>query len=306
MPRPIASKPNAAKEGAMTHRTLLLTATAMLCFAANSLLCRLALAPGSIDPASFTSVRVASACAMLGLVVWLKLRRLPRLREAKPRSIAALFGYLVFFSFAYVRLDAGSGALILFGAVQLTMFVIALREGEPFPPLAWLGLSIAVSGLIWLLLPGASAPDPLGALLMALSGVCWGLFSLFARGASDPVETNATNFLGCLIPALLLNLAIAGEMHASPHGLALALASGAVASGLGYVIWYLALAGLPATRAATVQLSVPAIAAIGGVIFLSEPLSLRLVIASVAMLGGIAIVLAQRGNARPAKSAASQ
>jgi drug/metabolite transporter (DMT)-like permease len=285
----------------MTSRTLLLTSIAMLCFAANSLLCRLALAPGLIDPASFTSVRVAAACAMLIFVVWLKLRRLPRLRDAKPRSIAALFGYLVFFSFAYVRLDAGTGALILFGAVQMTMFAIALREGEPFPPFAWLGLAIAVGGLIWLLLPGASAPNPLGALLMAMSGVCWGLFSLLARGASDPIENNATNFLGCLPPVLLLNLVLAGEMHASPQGLALAIASGAVASGLGYVIWYVALAGLPATRAATVQLSVPAIAAIGGVMFLAEPVTLRLVIASVAMLGGIAIVLAQRSRAPAAR-----
>lgn len=281
----------------MSSRTLLLTCVAMVCFAANSLLCRLALAPGLIDPASFTSVRVASACAMLVVVVWLRARHLPRLRRAKPRSIAALFGYLVFFSFAYVRLDAGSGALILFGAVQLTMFAIALSEGEPFPPLAWFGLAIAIGGLCWLLLPGASAPDPLGALLMALSGLCWGLFSLLARGANDPVENNATNFLGCLPPVLLLNLAFAGELHVSPHGLALAIASGAIASGLGYVIWYVALSGLPATRAATVQLSVPAIAAIGGVILLSEPVTLRLVIASVAMLGGIAIVLAQRSRA---------
>jgi drug/metabolite transporter (DMT)-like permease len=290
----------------MTSRTLILTCIAMLCFAANSLLCRLALAPGLIDPASFTSVRVASACAMLIVVVWLKARHLPRLRGAKPRSIAALFGYLVFFSFAYLRLDAGTGALILFGAVQLTMFAIALREGEPFPPPAWFGLAVAVCGLIWLLLPGASAPDPLGALLMALSGLCWGLFSLLARGSADPIENNATNFLGCLPPVLLLNLAFAGEMHVSSHGLMLAIASGAIASGLGYVIWYVALAGLPATRAATVQLSVPAIAAIGGVILLSEPVTLRLVIASAAMLGGIAIVLAQRSRAPAAGPTAAR
>jgi drug/metabolite transporter (DMT)-like permease len=290
----------------MFSRTLLLTCVALLCFAANSLLCRLALAPDLIDPASFTSVRVAGACAMLIVVVWLKMRRLPRLRDAKLRSIAALFGYLVFFSFAYVRLDAGTGALILFGAVQLTMFAVALGEREPFPPLAWLGLAIAVTGLVWLMLPGASAPDPLGAFLMALSGLCWGLFSLLARGSSDPVENNATNFLGCLLPVLALNLAFAGEMHASAQGLALAVASGAIASGLGYVIWYFALAGLPATRAATVQLSVPAIAAIGGVMFLAEPVTLRLVIASVAMLGGIAIVLAQRSRAPAARPTASR
>lgn len=290
----------------MTSRTLLLTCIAMLCFAANSLLCRLALAPDLIDPASFTSVRVASACAMLIFVVWLKSRRLPRLQDAKGRSIAALFGYLVFFSFAYVRLDAGTGALILFGAVQLTMFAIALREGEPFPPLAWLGLGMAIAGLVFLVLPGTTAPDILGALLMALSGLSWGLFSLFARGASDPVANNATNFLGCLVPVLLLNLVFSGGAHASAGGLAFAIASGALASGLGYVIWYFALAGLTAARAATVQLSVPAIAAIGGVIVLAEPVTLRLVVASVAMLGGIAIVLAQRSHMRIAGPATSR
>ncbi len=290
----------------MTSRTLLLTCVAMLCFAANSLLCRLALAPGLIDPASFTSVRVVSACAMLIVVVWLKSRRLPRLQDAKASSIAALFGYIVLFSFAYVRLDAGSGALILFGSVQLTMFGIALREREPFPPLAWAGLAIAIAGLVWLVLPGATAPDPTGAMLMAGSGLCWGLFSLFARGARDPVSNNATNFLGCLVPVLALNLVFSSQAHASAGGLAFAIASGALASGLGYVIWYFALAGLPATRAATVQLSVPAIAAIGGVIFLAEPVTLRLVVASVAMLGGIAIVLAQRSHARTAGPTASR
>jgi drug/metabolite transporter (DMT)-like permease len=186
------------------------------------------------------------------------------------------------------------------------MFATALREGEPFPPLAWLGLGVAIAGLVWLVLPGSTAPDPLGALLMALSGLSWGLFSLFARGASDPVTNNATNFLGCLVPVLLLNLAFSSGAHASASGLTLAIASGALASGLGYVIWYFALAGLTATRAATVQLSVPAIAAIGGVIFLAEPVTLRLVVASVAMLGGIAIVLSQRSQVRNAAPAASR
>ena len=163
----------------------------MLCFAANSLLCRLALAPKLIDPATFTSVRVLSAAAMLSIVVWLRRGHLPRLSYANPRSIAALFAYLVFFSFAYTRLSAGTGALILIGGVQLTMFCIALREGEKFSLLSWTGLGLALLGVLYLVLPGVSAPDPLGAALMAMSGVAWGFFSLLARGVDHPVESNA-------------------------------------------------------------------------------------------------------------------
>jgi len=281
----------------MTAQTILLTTVAMLCFAANSVLCRLALAPRLIDPASFTSLRVLSAVAMLVLVVWLRRRKLPALRSARPRSIAALFAYLVLFSFAYVRLGAGTGALILFGAVQLTMFAVALKEREHFSRLSWLGLAIAVAGLVYLVLPGVSAPDPLGAGMMAVSGVAWGLFSLFARGNPHPVEANAANFIGCILPALLISAVTVGDFHAAPGGIALAVASGAITSGLGYVVWYFTLQHLPAARAATVQLSVPAIAAAGGVIFLAEPLTARLLIASAAMLGGIAIVLAQRAQA---------
>jgi drug/metabolite transporter (DMT)-like permease len=285
----------------MTAKTLLLTTLAMLCFAANSVLCRLALAPDLIDPASFTALRVLSAAAMLTVVVLLQRRRLPRLGYAKAGSVAALCAYIVFFSFAYVRLGAGSGALILFAAVQLTMFAVALREGEHFAALSWGGLAVAVAGLVYLVLPGVSAPDPLGTAMMAVSGVAWGLFSLFARGSEHPTEANAANFIGCLLPAAAIWLFWIGGLHADPAGIALAIVSGAVTSGLGYVIWYLALRGLPAGRAATVQLSVPAIAAAGGVIFLSEPLTARLLIASAAMLGGIAIVLSQRARNKPAR-----
>src|SRR5262245_7360264 len=164
----------------MASRTIALTCLAMLCFAANSLLCRLALAPDLIDPATFTTVRVLSAAAILVIVVWARGQHLPRLKYAKAGSIAALFGYLIFFSFAYTRLTAGTGALILFGSVQLTMFALALKEGEHFSALSWAGLSVAIGGLIYLVLPGLSAPDPLGALMMAVSGIAWGLFSLLA------------------------------------------------------------------------------------------------------------------------------
>ena len=178
----------------------------MLCFAANSLLCRLALAPRHIDAATFTTLRVASAAAMLSLIVLLQRRKLPRLARANPLSAAALFGYLIFFSFAYLRLDAGTGALILIGAVQLSMFGVAFYEGERFTAWQWTGLAMAIVGFLYLFLPGASAPDGLGAVFMAISGVAWGCFSLLARGVHDPVEANASTMVACLLPTLAINL----------------------------------------------------------------------------------------------------
>jgi drug/metabolite transporter (DMT)-like permease len=275
-------------------RTVIFTSVAMPCFAANSILCRLALGPALIDAATFTTLRVLSAAAMLSLMVWLSYRRLPRMAAANPRAVVALFGYLVFFSFAYRRLEAGSGALILIGAVQLTMFTIAVWEGERFTAVQWLGLSMALLGFIYLVLPGVSAPDLFGAALMAMSGAAWGWFSLLARGAEHPLEANASNFLACLVPALSVNLLAAQALHATSFGVLLAIASGAIATGLGYIVWYLALRQLSASRAATAQLSMPALVALGGTAFLSEPLTVRLLIASAALLGGIALVFGQR------------
>jgi drug/metabolite transporter (DMT)-like permease len=266
----------------------------MLCFAANSLLCRLALAANRIDAASFTTLRVLSAAIMLSLVVWPTQGRVPRLRYANLRSVAALFVYLIFFSFAYARLSAGAGALLLIGAVELTMFIIAFNEGERFSRGSWIGLSIAILGFLYLVLPGVSAPDPLGAVLMAASGVAWGFFSLLARGTDHPVEANASNFLCCLPPALLANLVGLQDCKATAMGIGLAAASGAIASGLGYIAWYLALRELPATSAAVIQLSMPVLVALGGVALLAEPLTMRLLLSSTALLGGIAVVMAQR------------
>lgn len=279
-----------------TTKAAVLTAATMICFAANSLLCRLALGPKLIDPASFTTVRVLAAVVILALVVWQRYRHLPSFAYAKVRSVAALFVYLICFSFAYVRLTAGTGALILFTAVQLTMFCVALREGERFSAAGWIGLSIASLGLFYLVLPGVSAPDTLGAVLIAMSGIAWGVFSLSARGVDHPIEANAINFLCCLPLAAAVNLWQLSDVHITSTGLAYAIASGAVASGLGYVMWYVTLRYLSAARAASVQLSVPAIAAIGGTLFLAEPVTLRLLLASPAMLGGIALVLAQRSK----------
>ena len=241
-----------ARTGGISLPTLMLTAAAMLCFSANSLLCRLALAPRLVDAATFTTLRVSSAAAMLCLVVWVQRRRFPGRDRANPLSIASLFAYFIFFSFAYLRLDAGSGALILVGAVQLTMFSVAFWEGERFSLSQWFGLAVALLGFVYLVLPGASAPDPLGAVLMGISGIAWGCFSLLARGTSDPVETNAANMIGCLLPALAVSLLAAPHAEATLTGVLIAFVSGGIATGLGYILWYLALRGLPASQAATV------------------------------------------------------
>ena len=274
-------------------KTVLLTLVAMLAFAANSLLCRLALGQQLIDAASFTAVRVICGAAILGLMV------LPRWRAKRRanvdwRSVAMLFVYMAFFSFAYLSLSAGSGALILFGAVQVTMFVVALRAGEHFPLWSWTGLTLAVLGLVYLVSPGVTAPNPGGALLMTIAGVAWGGYSLLGKGAADPLEATANNFIYSVPAVVIVSLLFMTDFHSSPSGLALAAASGAITSGLGYVIWYAALRRLTATRAATVQLSVPVIAAFGGVILISEPITPRLLLASAATLGGVAIVLTQR------------
>ena len=277
----------------MKAGTLLATAAAMVAFAANSLLCRAALGDAHIDAASFSSIRVLSGALTLGLILLLRGKD-RNVGGADWRTVLSLYAYIVFFSFAYLSLDAGTGALILFGAVQLTMFAVALRQGERITTAAWFGYSLAAGGLIYLVSPGVTAPAPLGALLMAVAGVAWGLYSLFGKGVPDPLAATARNFIWCVPLVLITSVLMAGDLHLSARGIALAIVSGAVTSGLGYVIWYAALAGLTASRAATVQLSVPVIAALGGVLFLAEPVTLRLVLASVATLGGVGIVLAQR------------
>jgi len=260
------------------------------------LLCRFALGDELIDAASFTTLRVASAATTLVLIVLYRRRRLPRREFADPVAALGLFAYAIAFSFAYLRLDTGMGALILFGAVQMSMFAVALRRGEHFPPLAWAGLAVAAGGLVWLVLPGLTAPDPVGAGLMAIAGIAWGVFSLRGQGVTHPVENIGVSFALGVPLALVASAVTLGDFHAAPAGIAAALVSGAVTSGMGYAVWYAALKGLTAARAATVQLSVPAIAAFGGVLLLGESLTLRLVVASAAMLGGVALVVAQRSQ----------
>ena len=285
----------------VTHsRTIFLTILAMLAFAANSLLCRQALGQGLIDAASFATLRILSGALVLGVFMWPAWRKRGR-APLNQWGVITLFFYMVFFSFAYRSLGAATGALILFGAVQLTMFLTALKGGERFPPLAWMGLALAAGGLVYLVLPGATAPDLTGALLMTVAGVSWGAYSLLGRHVPDPLEATANNFLVSVPLALLVSMAFMGEMQVTRDGALLAVASGALASGLGYVVWYAALRGLTASRAATVQLSVPAIAALGGVLFLAEDITVRLLVSSAATLGGIALVLAQRASKPVAK-----
>jgi len=261
----------------------------MIAFAANSLLCRQALGDSAIDAASFTGLRLASGAFTL----WLLL--LQRTGTPNPRAAALLFTYAAAFSFAYLDLHAGVGALILFGAVQLTMVAAGLLAGEPSPPLTWIGLLLSLGGLIYLVSPGLTAPPLAGAALMALAGAAWGFYSLSGRGVADPLKSTAGNFIGAVPLALLLCLPFLGELQMSTRGILLAIASGALASGLGYVIWFAALRGLSASAAASVQLSVPVLAAGGGVLWLGEPFTLRLAFSSLLILGGIALVLRSKG-----------
>lgn len=273
----------------MSVRTLLLTACAMLAFAGNSLLCRLALKSTQIDPATFTSLRLLSGALMLGLL--LHLRRGTTPMAGSWRGAAALFIYAAAFSFAYVSLDAGVGALLLFGAVQISMLLWGWRQGERPGPLSLAGLLLAFSGLLILLLPGASAPSLIGALLMLIAGIAWGVYSLLGRSAGDALAATTGNFVRSVPMAALLSLVLLHSASWDLNGVLYALASGAMASGLGYAIWYTAITQLKAIQAATVQLSVPIITALAGSLLLSEALNLRLALSSAAVLGGIALVL---------------
>jgi drug/metabolite transporter (DMT)-like permease len=274
---------------ATSLRTPLFTLFAMLAFASNSLLCRVALTETSIDAASFTSLRLASGALIL--LVILRLRGVGATRGGSWPMAAMLSAYAVFFSFAYRDLTAATGALLLFGGVQLTMMGYGLWAGERLRGAKLLGVVVAVAGLITLLLPGLAAPPPHAALLMLAAGAAWGVYSLLGRGAGDPIAATGGNFLRAVPFAALLALAATGHASVDRVGVLYAVLSGAVTSGLGYVLWYAALPGLRATSAATIQLSVPAIAAIGGAVLLAEPITARLLLSSVAILGGIALTI---------------
>ena len=276
-------------------KTATLTLLAMIAFAGNSLLCRLALKDTAIDAASFTTVRMLSATLMLGLLIGFK----PSVYRNNGNwpSALALFAYAAGFSFAYIHLSAGTGALLLFGAVQATMISVGIYKGERLAGWRLIGFGLAIGGLVALLLPGLSAPPLLSAISMVGAGVAWGIYSLRGKGVGNPIAATAGNFLRTLPLTACLSLLMFQQMAWDAPGLLYALLSGALTSGIGYAIWYQVLPVLKSTTAATVQLSVPMFAAAGGVLLLSEPLGWRLLVASLAILMGIALVIHQKQKA---------
>jgi drug/metabolite transporter (DMT)-like permease len=294
-------------------RILMLTLLAMIAFASNSLLCRAVLKESSIDPATFTFLRIFSGAVALWLIMSVRKRMIvekttsPLVETGSGSSLvarhvlfrygnwisaSALFVYAAGFSFAYVSLSAGTGALLLFGAVQATMILWGLHKGERLSMIQIVGFILAVIGFVALVFPGLSAPPLAGSILMLGAGVAWGVYSLRGKGERNAASVTAGNFVRAVPFATALIVVFAPWTHADLAGIAYAIISGAVTSGLGYVVWYTALSGLKAASAATVQLSVPVLAATGGILLLSEPITLRYLLASVAVLGGIALVVA--------------
>ena len=277
-------------------QTIFFTVLAMIAFAGNSLLCRAALRTTGIDAASFTMIRLSSGALALWFIIAIKGEKIGA--AGSWLSALALFVYAAGFSFAYFSLSAATGALLLFGAVQVTMISLAVWRGERLGTQQMAGFLLAFGGLCGLLLPGLSAPPLQGALLMMAAGVAWGIYSLRARGVSHPTRITAGNFLRAVPFALIVTFAVlllpfhgVATLSLPVRGIAYAIASGAVTSGMGYALWYSALRGLTPTSAATVQLVVPVLAALGGIAFLGEAITSRLVFTSIAILGGIALVV---------------
>lgn len=278
-------------------RIIILTTLAMIAFASNSVLARMALKHTDIDAASFTAIRLISGAIVLLLVVRISNR--PSGGSGSWWSAAALFAYAAGFSFAYVSLPTATGALLLFGAVQVTMIVYGFWAGERLLKLQLAGLALAFGGLLLLFLPGLSTTPPVASsLLMLGAGICWGVYSLRGRSAGDPVHTSAGNFTRAVAFAVVLSFFMLSRLSLDVAGIWYAIISGALTSGLGYVVWYMVLPMLKATNAAVIQLSVPVIAAVGGVVFLGEFITLRLVLASAAILGGIALVIVRKPSAQ--------
>jgi len=280
-------------------RVFILTLLAMIAFASNSLLCRAALKQTTVDAATFTFVRIFSGAAALWLIV--KMRHASGLTDNRHirgnwLSSLELFAYTAAFSFGYVDLSAGTGALLLFGAVQATMILWGLHKGERLDAIQIVGFIVAVTGLVVLVFPGLSAPPLIGSILMLGAGVAWGIYSLRGKREENPGSVTAGNFVRAVPFAAVVSIVSVRWLHVDLAGVGYAIISGAITSGLGYVIWYNALQGLKAASAATVQLSVPVLAATGGILLLGEPLTVRYLLASIAILGGIALVVALEKN----------
>jgi drug/metabolite transporter (DMT)-like permease len=272
-------------------KTITFTVLALVAFAANSVLCRLALGEKTIDASNFTAIRLLSGAIVLFVILQFKGKKGSSPTKGSWPASIMLFLYAAPFSFAYITLDTGTGALILFGAVQITMIALSLMAGDRLHAAEWMGVTIAFFGFIYLVLPVVSTPSLSGFVLMTIAGVAWGIYTLKGRGSVDPLADTVYNFARS-IPLVLILAAMAYQTaHISLKGVLLAITSGGIASGIGYTIWYIALGGLAVTHAAVVQLSVPVIAALGGVIFVSEQISLRLTLSALLILGGILMVV---------------
>lgn len=274
------------------------TGFALVSFAFNSILCRLALRAEAIDAASFTAVRLVSGAIMLAFIFSFFGRKDSESKKGNWLSAFFLFAYAICFSFAYISLTTAAGALILFGSVQATMLIFAVISGERPKLLEWLGFLIAVSGLIYLVFPGLSAPPLFFSILMSLAGVSWGFYTLRGKGSTNPLAETTGNFIRTIPFMILAFLPFIYRINLSAKGVLLAVLSGAIASGIGYSVWYAALKFHTSARAAILQLAVPVIAAIGGVVFLAETLSLRLILASGLILGGIALAVWGRNHSK--------
>lgn len=277
-----------------SFKTIFFTAIALIAFAANSVICRYALKDNAIDPGMFTSIRLSSGALILVILIFLSKKGSKKKSKGSWVSAAMLFLYAAAFSYAYVSLEAGIGALIAFGVVQITMITSSIISGYRLSIIEWLGIILALSGFLYLLLPGASAPSINGFLLMTLSGIGWGIYSLRGKNSKYPLMDTAYNFLRSLPFLILLLYFLAQESNFSSEGIFLALLSGIVTSGLGYTIWYLALRGLNSIQASIVQLLVPVLAAVGGVIFIGELITFRLLASSLMILGGIILLILKK------------
>ena len=283
-----------AKSSNYLVKIIIFTGVALIAFAANSVLCRLALGERAIDAPSFTVIRLLSGAMVLLAIISIKSNKTDSSTKGSWSASLMLFLYAITFSFAYITLDTGTGALILFGSVQITMILLSLISGDRLHITEWAGVTIAFIGFVYLILPGVTTPSAIGFLLMIVAGIAWGIYTLKGRSSDDPLMDTAYNFLRTLPLVIILAIITVKNAHYSYEGVLLAVLSGGIASGIGYTIWYIALGGLSATQAAVVQLLVPVIAAFGGIVFVSEAVTLRLIVSATMILGGILMVVLGR------------
>ena len=272
-------------------KTILLTGMALIAFAANSVLCKMALGENAIDASGFTIIRLLSGAIVLSIILVISKNKSSKQKKGSWFSGSMLFIYAISFSFAYNSLDTGTGALIMFGAVQISMITISIINGNRLHFLEWIGVIVSFFGFAYLIFPGVSAPSTIGFILMAVAGTAWGIYTLNGKNSKDPLRDTAYNFIRTIPFLVIMTILVYKDLKYTNEGIWLAIFSGGITSGIGYAIWYIALRGLSATQAAVVQLLVPVIAAFGGVLFISEKITFRLSISSIMILGGILILV---------------